>query len=101
MDVLSSPFRFLGNGRAATVVQFSDDDVAQKIASLMQTEPGELPLAPHFGIHDPTFRSVRSTEIEAAIVSFYPGVTVNDVRMGIDGAGETAIEIYFTNNTEE
>lgn len=100
MDVLAFPFRFETNGRAATVTQFSDSDLAQKISFLMQTEPGNLPLAPQFGIFDPSFRDMKPTEIEAAVLSFYPEIAINDIRIGLDDSGETAIEIFFLNYSE-
>ena len=82
-----------------TVTQFSDRDAVQKIAALMQTEPGELPLALHYGIYDPSFRKVKPTEIEAAINTFYPGILVNKVKLGLDNQGGTLVEIFFTNQT--
>jgi hypothetical protein len=99
VDVLSFPFRLTPDGTVAKVEQFSDADVAQKIAFLMQTEPGELPLALHYGISDPSFRTVNATEIEAAISAFYPGVVVNEIRIGVDGSGEAAVNVYFSNYT--
>lgn len=101
MDVISFPFRLSPDGSVSKVEQFSDADVVQKIAFLMQTEPGELPLALHYGIKDPSFRSVSATEIEAAISAFYPGVVVNNIRIGVDDTGQTAVDIYFSNFTGE
>jgi phage baseplate assembly protein W len=101
VDVLSFPFRVTSTGQIATVLQLSDADVAQKIASLLQTELGELPLAPHFGVADPTFRDVTPTEIQAAVAAFFPEVIIDGITVGVDGRGESAIEIFFDTVVEE
>lgn len=95
MNVLSFPFRFTSDGSAAVVEQFSDADIAQRIASLVQTEPSELPLAPHFGIPNPTFNKIRPSEIEAAILTFFPGVSVTSIQVGVDDDGKSLVDIIF------
>lgn len=100
MDVIAYPFRFQTNGTIAKVVQGSDADLAQKLMALIQTEPGELPLAPDYGVIDPSFNQLTEGEITAAVETFYPEVRVDSVDSVVLDSGLTAVQIYFSNHRE-
>jgi len=61
---LAWPFRMAG-GRLATVEQDTIEDVQQNVRSYLATTRGERPLAPDFGLEDPTF----GTGVNAALLS--------------------------------
>lgn len=96
MDVFSFPFRFTQNGSVAKVVQGSDADLAQKLAALLQTGIGELPLAPHFGVNDPVFHRIDQSEVVAAAAIFYPELQINGVTSRVTDSGRTTVEIAFS-----
>lgn len=96
MDVISYPFRFLQNGSVAKVVQGSDADLAQKLVALLQTEQGELPLAPHYGVPDPVFYTVSQSEIVAAASIFYPEIKINEITTQTTESGRASVDISFT-----
>ena len=100
MDVFAYPFRFQTNGMIAKVVQGSDADLAQKLMALVMTEPGELPLAPHFGVIDPSFDELTEGDVAAAAATFYPELSVDSFRLKTIDSGATTVDIQFSNNQE-
>lgn len=91
MRVLSFPFRFTPTGSAATVEQDSDGCYAEQLALLVQTQQGERPLTPGFGITDPAFGEVDTAQIAAAASEFVPDVTVTSVT--IDGRDDALTDV--------
>lgn len=79
-EILSIPFRFGPDGRAATVEQDSTDGVAEQIAVLILTHAGERVLVPSFGIADPTWAGLDLVEINAGLQRFGPPARVTQVR---------------------
>lgn len=78
--ILSHPFRLAANGAAATVDQDSAECNAEQIAVLVLTRPGERPLAPGFGVADPTFSALSPTELAAGVAEYGPPVVLRDVE---------------------
>lgn len=95
MDVLAFPFRFNADGTAVKVVQDSEAHHAQQLAALVQTLPGELPLAPQYGTPDPTFDELDPGAIAAAAALFHPTVVINDVAVYVTKTGRIAIQVDF------
>jgi hypothetical protein len=95
VEVLSHPFRFLPNGRAATVEQDTDDQRAELIAGLILTRPGERGLVPGFGTPDPVFAGIDVAAVEAATNVFGPDVRITDVRVEITGPASQDVTIEF------
>lgn len=95
--MLAHPFRFLGNGRAATVVDDSDEADAQLIACLLLTRRGERPLAPEYGTTDPTFdvTGTNPGDIAASVAAWGPPVDVTDVADQPNGDGTTTTTISY------
>jgi phage baseplate assembly protein W len=93
--LLAHPFRLAGNGTVATVEQGSDEANAQQIAALLLTETGERPLAPGFGITDPTFRGIDATEVIAAVAEHGPDVTVGDVTVRWESESTQLVDVTF------
>jgi hypothetical protein len=82
VSILSHPFRLGPTGAAATVEDGSTAANAEAIAVLLMTRRGERPMAPDFGITDPTFAELDVAELDAGLALWGPdGVTVTDVSM--------------------
>lgn len=92
MDIFAVPFRIdPATGAPAVVDHASDPGVAQEIAVLLLTRPGEDPLAPGFGMADPVFgQAPTAAELNAALAVYGPACTVTnvDVRQ-VDATTET------------
>ncbi|QWY81936.1 baseplate wedge protein [Arthrobacter phage Sicarius2] len=80
--VLSFPFRLTTTGAAATVAHGSDAEVDEAIAVLVLTNIGERPMAPTYGVPDPTFAELHIGDVQAGLSTFGPrGVRVTRVEM--------------------
>ena len=67
---LALPIAVTGTGRLATVVQDSEADIAQSVALLVDTRPGERRATPDYGVPDPLFGGVDSPAIVEAVLQF-------------------------------
>ncbi len=67
---LALPITVTGSGRLATVEQDSEADLAQSVALLVDTRPGERRAEPGYGVPDPLFGGVDLAEITQAIVTW-------------------------------
>lgn len=92
--ILSHPFRVLRNGPIATVEQDSDEGKAEQIAVLVLTHLGERPLAPGFGITDPAFAGVESSEVLAGIQEYGP--VVNIVTVDVEWPDDHHADVLVT-----
>lgn len=102
MDTFAFPFRFKTDGSAQKVRQGSEADHAQKIAQLVQTRIGELPLAPAFGITDPTLYKIDAGEIASGLALYYPEIEVEEILIYSTQNGRNAVEVAFeSSNTYE
>lgn len=95
MNVLATPFRFESDGTCAKVVQGSDAHKAQRLAALVRTRPGELPLALAYGTPDPTFDTVSPGDIRARAAVYHPEINIKDVVLYMTPSGELAVEVAF------
>lgn len=101
MDVLAFPFRLDTTGVPALVRQGSEAHLAQQAYQFVNTRPGELPLAPTYGLDDPLFRVVEKGEVITGLAMFHPDLDVVDVtiRWG-DADGTYYIGIEFMAATQ-
>jgi hypothetical protein len=79
VPLLSHPFRLLPNGSIAARDDGSDEYLAERIALILITQPGERPLAPLFGINDAAFNSLDQQALEAQVSIFQIPVNIVDV----------------------
>lgn len=93
--ILSFPFRFTTSGQAATVEQGTEQANREQIAVLCLTVTGERPLAPSFGITDPTFGGVEPSEVIAGVAAHGPDVQITDVRVTQDSLTTQRVDIDF------
>lgn len=92
---LAWPFRMAGR-RLAQVEQDSLEDVQQSVHSYLATARGERPLAPDFGLEDPTFGpDVNTVRLAAEIMESEDGrADVQITASGPDGAGRMAVDVH-------
>ena len=90
MDVIAVPFRLTADGSLAKVVQGSDAHLAQQAVNYVSTRPGQLPLAPSYGLNDPTFRVVDEGEIRSGMSRFHPDVVLDEISIGYDIGGKVS-----------
>jgi hypothetical protein len=95
VQILSHPFRIGGNAAAAVVDQDSDQARAEQLAVLCLTRVGERPLAPGFGITDPTFDQLDPAEVVAGLAEHGPDVTVIDVHVDFEDDSTQLVRIDF------
>ena len=79
--VISFPFTLTTTGAVATVAHGSDAYVDQAIAKLVLTNIGERPMAPDYGVPDPTFGELHIGDVQAGVTMFGPpGVRITAVE---------------------
>lgn len=101
MDVLAFPFRIDAKGEVPLVVQGSDAHLAQQAFEFVSTRPGELPLAPSYGLFDPSFRIVEEGEIVSGLAVYHPDINIVNVNIGATSVeGTYHIGIEFSARTE-
>lgn len=78
-QILTHPFALLLDGHVATVEATSDAGLAQQIAVLALTRPGERPLVPGFGMPDPAFQGFEGSALAAGVALWGPDVNLGEV----------------------
>lgn len=95
MDVISFPFRIDATGTIATVEQDSDECAAEQIAALLLTRIGERPLSAEFGVTDMAGQGLDASELAAAVATFGPDVTLQDIAVDEVGDGVQRVAVTF------
>lgn len=98
-DVFSHPFRIGSGGAIATVRDGSDQALAEGIAIIVLTRPGERPLVPDFGLSDPAFDELRQAELIAQLDLYGPETTIASVTSS--PASEGSVEVVIGYNGSE
>ena len=78
---LAHPFRIDAAGRAVTLEQGSTRHAAECCGHIVSCEAGERPLAPLWGLMDPTGTRINPDEISAAIGYAEPALLVTRVEV--------------------
>ena len=76
MRVIAHPFRLDSSGAIVTIDDASDRYAAQLAGVVAATTVGERPLAPTYGLLDPTATPLSLSVIAATISNCEPDVTV-------------------------
>lgn len=96
MRTIAFPFRINSDGTVASVEHGSNAEAAQLLVALMATHRSEMPLAPQFGIDDPTFGILEPGEISAAVATYFPHINLNDIRLtDPNAAGRMTVEVDY------
>lgn len=93
--ILSWPFRFALDGRAAVVDQDSETGLSEQIAVLALTRAGERRLRPGFGVVDPVFAGFSPSELAAKLELYGPPVDLGDITVTPVAQDVQQVEILF------
>lgn len=94
MEALSFPFRFK-RGRAVTLDTADEAYYAQKVASVVSTAVGELPLRPQFGVNEPEFNTFDTAGLVYTCSNNFPDVVITDVLQSITADGRLIVDVQF------
>lgn len=84
MLTLALPLRMAGS-RLATVETDSDEEIAQSVALLLDTRPGERRSVPEYGLPDPLFSGVDLDVIADVVDEWEPRATPLFLEQLVDG----------------
>lgn len=92
--LISHPFRLGPTGAVVTREDGDEDYIAERLALLILTKPGERRLVPAFGMRDPAFDEFDPNYLQTQIDMFGPDVAIEDVQ--ITPRSDTLCEINVT-----
>ncbi len=90
---LAHPFRVDASGAAVTLEQGSARHAAEACGHIVSCEAGERPLAPLWGLMDPTGTRVNADEITATIGYAEPALLVARVEVTESNDNTVAVDI--------
>lgn len=94
-NLFSHPFRIDANGKVVTTDQDTDQYLAERLSVILQTQPGERPLAPEFGIEDFVFGELSLPALELQMEMFDLPIVVDDIREYVIDDGRTDYTVDF------
>lgn len=102
MDVFAYPMRVRTDGSIAKVENMSEPQIAQELAMLVLTEPGERGLVPEWGLDsvDET-NGLEEIELEVKVEMFDIPAEIVSVERFHDGSDVDRITIEFDQVTSE
>lgn len=100
---LAHPFRIDSNGAVVTLEQGSARHAAETCGHIVSCEAGERPLAPLWGLMDPTGTRVNPDEITATIGYAEPALLLARVEVieSNDGTVSVDIDVDWSDTDEE
>lgn len=79
--IISFPFRYAPSGRLVTSPDGSDAEISQLIACGLLTRQGERPLNPLYGVPDPAFAGIDTSDVQTLLRTFGPrGILVQSLN---------------------
>jgi len=97
---LAFPFRFYRR-RAATVDATSEEYAAQRIASVISTKSGELPLLPFFGTDPPEFSEFDAGGLHYTCAAHFPDIEIQQIEEEVAEDGRLIITVEFEQLRED
>jgi len=94
MQALAFPFRFK-KGQAVTLDTADEAYYAQKVASVVSTNIGELILRPQYGISEPVFSNFDSAGLIYTCASNFPDVLITEVLQTFLADGRLVVDVKF------
>lgn len=94
-QLISHPFRLNPNGTVVTLEDSTDEFLAEQIAVLVLTKPGERQLVPSFGVNDPAFDRLDISALQAGLSVFGPDVLLTEVRSEYISDHEADVYVAF------
>lgn len=97
---LSLPLQVAADGALVAVEQDSPAEIAQSVALLLSTRPGERRSVPDYGTEDPRGAGLDADELNAAVAEWEDRADPVTVEMVATGIEEYA-EVYPASPDEE
>lgn len=97
---LALPLRVANGGGLVTLVQDSPAEVAQSVALLLATRPGERRSVPDYGTDDPLFSGLSEEEVSAAIELWEDRADPATVHITTTGVDQHA-DVYPATSTDD
>jgi phage baseplate assembly protein W len=109
---LALPIKVTAAGRLASVEQDSVEDIAQSVALLVDTRPGDRRSVEDYGIPDPVFGGVDADEVaelilewedraDQSVVEQVAAGVVDQAQVHADTSGASDIEVDTTTDDAE
>lgn len=95
-NLISYPFRLTGTGAVASRDDGDEEYLAEELAQLVQTHPGERELVPTYGLNDPAYTDFDKAMLIAQVTVFGPPVTIEAVEAQYLSDTEQDIVVRFT-----
>ena len=86
MRLISHPIRFDSEGAIVTIDEGSDRQAAELAGIVVATVAGERPLAPEYGLPDPTATGVSADVVAAAVSRCEPDLEVTAASIEPNGS---------------
>lgn len=97
---LAFPIRVGANGRLLTNEQDGEQDVADSLALLVSTEPGERRSVPDYGLADPVFGGLSPEEVVDVAAEWEERADPASVEQVADDLVNQRVAIYPAVNEE-
>jgi hypothetical protein len=95
MDTIKLPITF-DKGRMGVLADGSREYYSQIIAIACQIERGEMPLEVTYGITDPTFTTLRKSEIYQVLSVYWPEIKIREISISApDRFGRKRLNVDF------
>jgi hypothetical protein len=94
------PFRIGPNGSVVTAEDGTDALYGAELSMLLQTQPGERPSAPLYGINDPTFDEFTEASLVQAVATFGPPVIISSAVSEWVDPETMDVTVTFTAGTQ-
>ena len=94
-ELISHPFRLAGTGSVASRDDGDENYLAEELAQLVQTHPGERELVPTYGLNDPAFTTFDKAMLIAQVSTFGPPVTIQRVNIRVLSDEKQDVVIKF------
>jgi hypothetical protein len=98
MQAFSFPFRF-AKGRVPSIDTASDQYAAQEIASIIQTEIGELLITPSFGTDPAEFDQFDIANLTFDVARYFPQIDLESITEAIEEDGTFSVQVSFKQNS--
>ena len=89
--VLTLPLAVAPNGSIATVTQDHPAEIAQSVALLLDTRPGDRRTLPDYGLPDPVFDGVDPTLVAEVIAEWEPRAEPDLIETVTDGLVQNTV----------
>lgn len=96
MRVLSHPIRLDNDGAMVTMDDGSDRQAAELSGVVIATSSGERPLAPEYGLPDPSSTGLTQEVVVAALIRCEPDLSVTSASIDPGTSNTAAVALSVT-----